>query len=1081
MARSKNPTAAVVNPRTAAALNTDSRPKASDDDNRRVNPTAATIFATNVERPLRYRPEGTDFVIENSPEVFNRSLYCINSAFRVDAGDQPEFGLYLPGRGGVLRLGILGGGKAKWLNSAKNVTTRYRPGSMVYEIHDPLLGAGILRITALGLANSEGLIVRMEVENADNFTLISVFGGCNGDKGSNAVDIGSETVPVSQWWQLKPEYCSDNRFTIDGSNFLLEANGGTISGYFSQGTKITLGNAQNWNSPEALTAATEEPATPVAVALSELSPKVPAYIVLKPLTDAANADKTALDFAAMFEAAEKRRREIAEKVAVGTPDPFINAAAAALCVAADGIWDEKPGSWMHGAVAWRAPYLGWRGPYAGDVLGWHDRSRRHISFWAKRQFTEPDRAPVKADEDWNLARSQSSLMFRGMFQKTGTAAYDMNLVYIDALLRHLLWTGDVEFAKEMWPVIERHFDWEQRLFRREFTREDGKKLPLYEGYCNIWASDDLSYNGGGTTHATAYNFFHNNMAARLAKLLGKDPSFYEREAELIAKGMREHLWLTDRGWFAEYKDLLGLQRTHASPFLATFYHTIDSEVPTMAEAQQMMRFVDTQLAHIPIKGPGVPDDRAYFTLPTSNWMPFTWSINDVAMAESAHAALAYWQAGRDKTAFELFKGCLLDSMFMSLCPGNLGMTTQFDMGTGERYRDFADAVGAVSRAMIEGLFGVKPDALAGELSIRPGFPEDWDHASLRHPDVDLSFKRDGLTDTYFIRPKFPKPMALRLETAALREDVAGVTVNGKPAKWTSSEETGTRTITVTAPTSAAYEIAITWQGNKLPEQILTPMQPVTKVAVLEVDWSKPLGAKAESVDLDGVFNDKVTQIFKNEYRSPRSPFASLALPKHGYGNWCYPKETFEVDDSGLRALAAQNAGRISLPNGLPLQTTGNADAKNVAFVSQWDNYPQEIAVLLSGKASHAYLLMAGSTNSMQSRIDNGEVVVTYADGSSERLPLYNPTTWWPIEQNYVIDDYAFRYDGPIPPRVDLKTGKVRFSKREDLARGPNNFIPGGAATVLNLPLDPAKELKSLTVRALSNEVVIGLMSITLLR
>jgi hypothetical protein len=34
---------------------------------------------------------------------------------------------------------------------------------------------------------------------------------------------------------------------------------------------------------------------------------------------------------------------------------------------------------------------------------------------------------------------------------------------------------------------------------------------------------------------------------------------------------------------------------------------------------------------------------------------------------------------------------------------------------------------------------------------------------------------------------------------------------------------------------------------------------------------------------------------------------------------------------------------------------------------------------------------------------------------------------------------------------------------------------------LDLPLNPAKELKSLTVRALANEVVIGLMSVTLAR
>src|SRR5271157_2158408 len=62
----------------------------------------------NADRPLRYAPDGGDFVIENGGEFFNRPLYGGNTAFRVDAGDQPEFSMYLPGRGGNLRWGIRG-------------------------------------------------------------------------------------------------------------------------------------------------------------------------------------------------------------------------------------------------------------------------------------------------------------------------------------------------------------------------------------------------------------------------------------------------------------------------------------------------------------------------------------------------------------------------------------------------------------------------------------------------------------------------------------------------------------------------------------------------------------------------------------------------------------------------------------------------------------------------------------------------------------------------------------------------------------------------------------------------------------
>jgi hypothetical protein len=249
------------------------------------------------------------------------------------------------------------------------------------------------------------------------------------------------------------------------------------------------------------------------------------------------------------------------------------------------------------------------------------------------------------------------------------------------------------------------------------------------------------------------------------------------------------------------------------------------------------------------------------------------------------------------------------------------------------------------------------------------------------------------------------------------------------------------------------------------------------VEALVTNWSiRAQNVAWDEVDLSGAFNDRVTQIFQNRYVSPRSPYASLSIPVQGIGGWADNKTTAEIDDSGLRAAARAHGGIFSIPDGIPFRTPGDADAKNIVFTSQWDNYPREKAVPLSGKARHVYLLMAGSTNFMQSRMDNAEVVVAYADGTSERLALENPSTWWPIEQDYMIDDYQFQRPGPLPPRVDLKTATARFPEI-----GKDRKIPGGSATVLDMPLDPAKELKSLTVRTIANEVVVGLMSVTLAR
>lgn len=238
----------------------------------------------------------------------------------------------------------------------------------------------------------------------------------------------------------------------------------------------------------------------------------------------------------------------------------------------------------------------------------------------------------------------------------------------------------------------------------------------------------------------------------------------------------------------------------------------------------------------------------------------------------------------------------------------------------------------------------------------------------------------------------------------------------------------------------------------------------------------------EAIAIDSVFNEKVTQIFKNVYASPRWEYPTLQLPKHGVGNWCYNDIHPEIDDSGIRKLAGDK-GRIELEQDIVFSTPGEADALNVCYVSQWDNYNNDVSLPLDGWGSHLYLLMVGSTNPMQSQIVNGVIVVEYTDGTTDELELINPENWWPIEQDYFHDGYAFNRKTPNPPRVHLKTGLIttEFNDYSSINGYSNRVIEGGAATVVDMPLNPYKKLKSLKVKALSNEVVIGLMGATILR
>ena len=452
------------------------------------------------------------------------------------------------------------------------------------------------------------------------------------------------------------------------------------------------------------------------------------------------------------------------------------------------------------------------------------------------------------------------------------------------------------------------------------------------------------------------------------------------------------------------------------------------------------------------------------------------------MAENLHTALAYWQGNRPRDAFKLWKSTILESMYLGSSPGNFQQISFYDTHRGELYRDFADPIGMAARSLVEGLFGIRPNLLKDTLTINPGLPELWNHASLLIPDVKFYFRRQRQVDSYTIKPSLNKLYNLKLQVAARSVSITSVTLNNKPVKWTAVKNVvGEPLLQIVAGARKVYQFKITW-GTQKPE----PVEPVNRVVVksvfkktynkarvIEVNdpqhvlygsfisnnhikatiantygnhtfflklkqgsftWWHPVnlnivapititadtqqagnlsqfkvisnnGAKAISVvinpelrtayrkslvirhkgqpaiftvpgnylipgsnhvlmsdgkyivdtaliswnskgliqgkshhvDLRAYFNDRLTQIFKNKYVSPRPKSPTLQLPWQGIGNWAYPLVTANIDDSGLKRLAGKGNGLFKLPNQITFATPVD-DSKNILFTSRWDNY-----------------------------------------------------------------------------------------------------------------------------------------------
>jgi hypothetical protein len=1205
-------------------------------------PKLPTQLWHNQERTLRYHPEGRDFVIPNGNRRFTRALYGTNTAFRVEAGDLPEFAMYMPGMGGNLKFGLIAGDQSKWLISAQKITARYRPGSMIYDIEDPILGSGKLHLVILALADAEGLVVKASFTGIKTVcNLVFAFGGASGKKFSRDGDMGPD--PESSFY-LKPENCIDNQYSIKDNSFKLKYGSGnplqteeeryenkqnlttktrakkgierTLIGIFPASAEMKLVDAAKQESPVALFSSVKTATPAIAGKLKIENNKNFYFIIQNPET---KANLVYADAAKKFAEAEAARAKLANRVKINTPDPYINTVGGALAMASNAIW-ESP-SYLHGAVGWRIRLNGWRGAYTADPLGWHDRAREHFRAYAKSQLTEPASGSSVPDSTFHFARQKEKLgtsVFTSGYisrdpngEKLRPHHYDMNLVYMDELLRHFNWTGDLDFAREMWPVIQRHLAWEKRNFDPD---DDG----LYDAYAAIWASDALEYAGGSVTHTSAYSYRANNMAAEIAALIGENTKSYQQEAAKILKAINTTLWMPEKGWYAEFKDKMGMQRLHPPAALWSVYHTLDSNVPDAFQAYQSLRYVDTQIPHIPVKAKGLAD--GFYTIATSNWMPYEWSINNVVMAESLHTSLANWEAGRTDEAFKLWKSELLSSMYLGGSPGNFVQISYYDANRGEAYRDFGDPIGIASRTLVEGLFGIVPDALHNTLNIRPGLPSAWNYASIKIPDLSFDFKRKGQKDIYTLIPTFQKQLKLKFQVKAQAENIRSISVNGKKVNWKNVDFViGQPEIEINSEAAPKYVIEINWKGAKPdqinlkkvyvkeavisvtfpkativqvfdPQQTLTKRQPnghtfkakiagengnktvfvqlkqgqvywwyplcfevkdavdvisrqvqasdglkfriqnntdasftgkilvngfsktitipsnaVSDEIVVPADqvvfgtnpiqilgnkrsintnlinWNlkNPSQQKTEKIDLSKYFNDQVTQIFKNKYLSPRPTTPTLQLPWQGIGEWTHPLDSANIDDTGLRKLAGTQ-NEIKLPQGISFQTPGATGQNNILFTSRWDNYLKETAIPLTGKASHAYFLMAGSTNPMQSQLENGRIEIEYQDGTLDSLLLKNPETCWPIEKDYYTDGFAFKLNQPRPIRIHLKTGKI-VSGEESLASFNGKVIDGGAATVLDLPLNTTKTLKKLTLKTVANDVVIGLMSVTLVR
>ena len=68
---------------------------------------------------------------------------------------------------------------------------------------------------------------------ASGAELLWAYGGVNGQRGARDGDIGTEKVPISQYFQFQPAFAEDNTLALGAEGFTLDASVTVVLAWFT--------------------------------------------------------------------------------------------------------------------------------------------------------------------------------------------------------------------------------------------------------------------------------------------------------------------------------------------------------------------------------------------------------------------------------------------------------------------------------------------------------------------------------------------------------------------------------------------------------------------------------------------------------------------------------------------------------------------------------------------------------------------------------------------------------------------------------------------------------------------------------
>jgi hypothetical protein len=1099
---------------------------------------------SEAQTPTGYAASGNAITGFNGGLFNNRPLYCNNTDAFILTGDKPLIRFaHTPYLFGSFMAAVKHNGKLKWLIDCSSIKMEYRGNMTTWIITDSVSNFPVIHLSVVPMAGTVGMAINVKAEKAGTSDkLIWIYGGTQyKNEGSLSwnYDIAGNTA-IGQW-SFNKEEAKNNKVTVANGKFLIGPLIDTMktkSGPYgiitvnpdtsvavqvncSETANIKVVNAAKINDTENETDKINV-SNPVASGIIELSstPK-DFYWCIKPFSTQRNDTLTTTPQLAWQKGLE-RVEALSKRIIVKTPDEKLNVLASVSSSVIDGVWYDSV--YVHGGMLWNIPFPGWRTIFGGTVYGWHDRVKKEAQYYIASQNKDTTKKYPKADTAFlsTLQHKDSRFYGAGHIDKD-QLFYNFQTQFFDQLITEWRSSADVELEKILYPALQLHLKWQEDCFDPD---GDG----VYESYINTWPTDCQWYNGGGTAEETSYAYKAHAAAVEMAKRKGDivSENYHRKKLEKIRSGFFSKLWIAQKGFSGSYREQGGYERLHEDPWLYSIFLPIDVNLVNNEQAISSLYYTKYALQNDRMKAGG----RKVWT---SNWVPGIPTVRELYNGDNYHLALAYFLSGMANDGWDIMKGTFYEGAFNGKVPGDLGVSNG---GT-----DFNDCSSMFARVLVEGLFGYRPNYPNNKVMIAPQFPKEWNNASISTPDFSFEFsaQQNNINASIHLN----KPAAVDLYLPVRVKGIKTVLVNSKAAKWQllpgygqsrlhiQLDELTDAVIVIETSGKAEMNEPLSFQKNvgdifqlKLTGEMITGIADAQKIfskvkivngvlhAVISnntgnhtliadvlVDKSPqkkiiyfnitdnvaakkekaksvtdiPANAQWKCVNMNSAFNADVRTIFQQQYLSPRHNTVSARIGTDGYSPWTFLFWKYKAPDIKLDSVEGllKDSSHILTKQQVPFYW--NSIQKNIAFTSLWDNWPKKISVPVNQKGNAVWLMVAGSTNPMQCNIANAIIIFTYADKSRDTLALTPPFNYWSL-CNYNIKS-------PSPGVVS----RGDYTNDTDLFAVPKpwpQLIQLGEncrAILLSRKLKQGIMLESVTLQTLSQEVVVGLMGVTIMK